>query len=193
MSEILQQSIFNKARSDKFVLTLVLPKCLRDKEKSLGNVRSEDFIKLDSLQFSVYGSVVPKNIIPQQDVRYAGGNVYVSGHSKPSYDPVTVNFTIDNRFNNYWVINKWINMMRDETTGIFVPKAEPKDVGVGLYSSDFILTAKDEFNKDVIQWIYKSAFPVSLGEITFSDRDSKEIETSFEFIFRSIETILLPI
>lgn len=193
MSEIFQQSILNKSRSDKFVLTLVLPKCLRDKDKSIGSTRSEDFIKLDSLQFSVYGSVVPKNIVPQQDARYAGGNVYVSGHSRPSYEPVSVNFTIDNRFNNYWVINKWINLLRDEVTGIFVPEIEQKDVGVGLYSSDFILTAKDEFNKDVIQWIYKSAFPISLGEISFSDRDSKEIETSFEFVFRSIETILLPI
>ena len=193
MSEQYTQSIFNKSRLDKFILTIVLPKCLSDKERSLGDTRSEDYIKLDSLQFSVYGSVVPKNIIPQQDVRYAGGNVYVSGHSKPSYDPVSVNFTIDNRFNNYWVINKWINMMRDEKSGIFVPTMEQKNVGLGLYSSDFVLTAKDEFNKDVIQWIYKSAFPISLGEISYSDRDSKEIETTFDFVFKSIETILLPI
>lgn len=188
---MIDQSILNKSRKDKFLLTVTLPVPLLEINKR--DTRTNSNIQLDTLQFSVYGTVVPQNTIPQEDVRYAGGNIFVSSHSRPSYDPVTVNFTIDNRFNNYWVINKWINLMRDEVTGIFSPELEQNNVGVGLYSSDFIITARDEFNSDVIKWIYKSAFPISLGDISFSDRESGEIETTFQFVFRKIETILMPV
>jgi len=186
------QSILNKSRKDKFTLTVVLPKELISHNKRFD--RSNNNVSLDTLQFSIYGVVVPKNNIPQEDARYAGGNVYVSSHNKPSYDPVSVNFTIDNEFNNYWVIHKWLDLLRNEKTGIYGgDEIYKKDMGLGSYTSDFILTAKDEFHNDVIQWTYKTAFPIGLGEITYNHRDAGEIETSFEFVFRRIETNLLKV
>jgi hypothetical protein len=183
------QSLLNKSKKDKFILTISLPPDLRDYNKKLE--RANKFFDLDSLQFSVYGSVVPENTVPAEGIRYAGSTVFVSSHNKPTYDPITVNFTIDNEFKNYWVIQKWLNLMRDEETGIFSGTTLPKDNGLGRYSSDFILTAKDEFHNDVIQWTFKSAFPISLGEINYNYRDGAEIETTFKFVFRRIETILL--
>lgn len=186
------QAFLNKSRKDKFTLTLALPKELIPHNKRFD--RNSNNVNLDSIQFSIYGVVVPKNIIPQEDARYAGGNVYVSSHNKPSYDPVSVNFTIDNEFNNYWVIHKWLDLLRNEKTGIYDGElVYNKDMGLGKYSTDFVLTAKDEFHNDIIQWTYKTAFPISLGEIIYNHRDGSEIETSFEFVFRKIETNLLKV
>jgi hypothetical protein len=186
------QAILNKSRKDKFILTLSLPRELIPHNKRVD--RSNNNLSLDLLQFSIYGVVVPKNVIPQEDARYSGGNVYVSSHSKPSYEPVSVNFTIDNEFNNYWVIHKWLDLLRNEKTGIYDGElVYDKDMGLGKYSTDFILTAKDEFHNDIIQWTYKSAFPVGLGDIIYSYRDGAEIETSFEFVFRRVETNLLKV
>ena len=185
------QSFLNKSRKYKFTLTLTIPDALKQVNKKFQ--RNNTNLDLNTLQFAVYGTVVPKNSIPSEEVRYAGSTVYVSSHNKPSYEPISINFTIDNQFNNYWVIHKWLDLLRNEKSGIYEGELTEKDKGLGQYTTDFIITAKDEFHNDVIQWIYKSAFPISLGEITYSHRDSGEIETTFEFAFRRIETILLPL
>ena len=185
------QTLLNKSRKDKFSLTVFLPEELRKINRKLQ--RANAHVDIDTLQFSVYGTVVPKNNIPAEEARYAGSTVYVSSHNKPTYEPVSVNFTIDNEFKNYWVIHKWLDLLRNEKSGIYEAELSEKDKGLGKYSTDFILTARDEFHGEVIQWIYKSAFPVSLGEISYSHRDAGEIETTFEFAFRRIETNLLPL
>jgi hypothetical protein len=185
------QTLLNKSRKDKFSLTVFLPEELRKINRKLQ--RANAHVDIDTLQFSVYGTVVPKNNIPAEEARYAGSTVYVSSHNKPTYEPVSVNFTIDNEFKNYWVIHKWLDILRNEKSGIYEAELTEKDKGLGKYSTDFILTARDEFHNEVIQWIYKSAFPVSLGEISYSHRDAGEIETTFEFAFRRIETNLLPL
>lgn len=189
MSNYYTQATLNKTRKDKFSLLLTLPEALRNSNKQYN--RNNANINLNTLEFSIYGVVVPKNIIPAEDVRYAAGNIYVSSHNKPSYDPVSVNFTIDNEFNNYWVIHKWLDLLRTEANGYYEYPEQPNNIGLGQYSTDFTVIARDEFNKEIIKWIYKSAFPIGLGEINYSHRDSDEIETSFEFVFREIQTILL--
>lgn len=189
MTNYFDQSSLNKSKKDKFTLVINLPEALRPINRQFQ--RKNPTIDLNTLQFSVYGSVVPKNTIPSEDVRYSGGNIYVSSHNKPSYDPISVNFTIDNQFNNYWVIHKWLDLLRNERSGIYEHPEEINNVGIGQYATDFGITARDEFNNEIIQWVYKAAFPISLGEINYSYRDSDEIETSFEFAFRSVETFLL--
>lgn len=189
MSSHYDQSLFNKSKKDKFVLTINLPEELKQYNKPEGT--DNTFLDLNKLQFSIYGSVVPSENIPSQDIRYSGGNVYVSSHSRPSYDPVAVNFAIDNRFNNYWVIHKWLNLLRDEKEGYYQGELEDKDKGLGKYTADFVLTAKDDYHNDIIEWIYRSAFPVSLGDINYSYREADEIECNFTFVFRRIETNLL--
>lgn len=191
MNNFYDQAILNKSRKDKFTLSLFLPEALRHLNHK--NERSNNNVDIDKLQFSIYGAVVPKNSIPAEDVRYSGGSIFVSSHSKPTYDPVTVNFTIDNGFNNYWVIHKWLDLLRNERSGYFEFPEEEKDRGLGKYSTDFVITAKDEFHNEVIEWIYKSAFPTSLGEINYNYRDGGEIETSFEFVFRRVETNFLSL
>jgi hypothetical protein len=191
MSNYYDQSLLNKSRKDKFILTITLPKELIELNKKTS--RNNEVFNLETLQFSVYGTVVPPNNIPEVEVRYAGSTVYVSSHNKPSYEAVSVNFTVDNGFNNYWVIHKWLDLLRNERSGLYDGEEYTKDLGLGSYTADFVVTAKDEFHNDVIEWIYKSAFPISLGDISYSNRDGGEIETTFQFVYRRVETNLLPL
>lgn len=183
------QALLNKSRLDKFILAITLPKILRsiDTKSEISNTK----VNLDSLQFSLFNCTIPAEVIPQVDIRYAGGNVYVSSHNKPSYEPMTINFTVDNEFKNYWVIHKWLQVMRNETTSVYDGEILAKDSGLGQYSTDFVMTALDEFEQPIIQWTFKNGFPVSIGELAYNYRDPKELETSFQFVFDRIETNLI--
>ena len=100
------QSQLNKNRLDKFLLVIDVPEPLREITKNDLGARSNTSLIGESLQFSVYGSVVPTISVPEKTLGYAGQSLKISSHTRPAYDNVTVNFTIDNKFNNYWVLYK---------------------------------------------------------------------------------------
>jgi len=57
---------------------------------------------------------------------------------------------------------------------------------VRTYSSDMTVYALDEYEEPRIKWTYTYAFPTNLGEITFSERETKQIECSFTFQFAQL-------
>ena len=191
MSEIIQQTYLNKSRKDKFLFTLNLPNAL--KARNSNDIRTDKKLSLDSLQFSVYGTVVPKIEKPAVEIRYSGNTLYNSAHSINSYPPVTVNFTIDNRFNNYWAIYSWLNLMHDQIQGGYDLEKLVGDKKFENYQSDFILSVLDEFDNPVISFTYTNAFPVELGEIDLSYRTSEEIECQFTFVYSQLKLNLAKI
>ena len=82
MSDSVKQAYLNKAREDKFVLSIPLPPALQ-KINTKKPTRSSE-ISLDSLQFSVYGVVIPKIQIPSKAVPFAGHEsaVQLSSHHR---------------------------------------------------------------------------------------------------------------
>lgn len=193
------QSQFNKSRLDKFLLVIDLPNPLKDILTTDLADRKNTSIISDSLQFSVYGSIVPEVIVPEKALGYAGQSLKISSHVRPAYPNINVNFTIDNQFNNYWTIYKWLDFLNDEKESIFNDKNIAKTPEVAsnfktkktltpsdLYQTDFSLYAKNEFDEDIVKFTYTNAFPVSLGKIDFNYREPGEIETSFEFAFSQL-------
>ena len=200
MAAAVNQSQFNKSRLDKFLLVINLPEPLREiAKKNLGS-RDNSVIIEDSLQFSVYGSVIPSITVPSEDLYYGGQSMKVSKHSRPIYENVSVNFTIDNQFNNYWVIYKWLDLLNDENESSFNVKdiANTPEVPIRdhdydrsvappkIYQTDFTLYAKDEYDKNTVKFRFTKAFPVSLGSIDYNYRTPGEIETAFEFAFSQL-------
>lgn len=187
------QAPFNKTRVDKFVLVMNLPTAL----KKINSKResTNKTISLDSLQFSLYKTIVPEIVVPAVETRYTGGNIYISSHNRPSHPPISVGFNIDNRFNNYWTIYQWLNLMRDEKEGVYgiVNSRQLADPEVDLsdYATTFNLYAKDEFNENIIRFDYHRAFPTKLGAINWDYQDSKEVACSFEFVFSNITAELI--
>ena len=187
------QSQLNKSRLDKFLLVLDIPPILRGLDIKDVGTRSNQLLSKNSLQFSVFGSVIPTIIVPEVEAGFSGGTYKLSSNSRPPYDNVKVSFTIDNKFNNYWVINKWLNVLSDAKYVVYnaadampqpggydklPPKLQPQS-----YQTDFTIYGKDEFDNNVIKFTYTKAFPVSVGSIDYNYRVAGEIETTFEFAF----------
>lgn len=196
------QSPFNKSRKDKFLMVLNLPVALKNISTDLTS--SDTQIQPDTMEFSVYGSVVPEVLVPNVPVRYAGQTLEVSSHNRPEWPPLTVNFTVDNRFTNYWVLYTWLNMLNDDTTGIFDQNGFIKDTSTInplyyngnlpvqlLYRANISIFGLDEFNKRSIEFKYTGAFPTELGGITYNYRDEGEIESSFSFAYSQFKPELV--
>lgn len=178
------QSQLNKSRSDKFLLVLNLPPILRNIQSN--SVRSNNLLQQDALQFSVYGSVVPNVSVPEVTAGYGGQSYKLSSNSRAAFDNISVNFTIDNRFNNYWVIFKWLALLNDPKGQGYSPDQQlntDKKIAPEQYQTDFTLFGKDEFDKNIIKFTYTKAFPVNLGSIDYSYREETELTTTFEFAF----------
>lgn len=192
MSDIIQ-SPFNKARVDKFALVVNLPPALKSINSKFD--RSNKTVNLDALQFSVFGTIIPDIVVPAIETRFAGSTIYVSSHNRPSFPAVSINFTIDNEFNNYWYIYQWLNLMRDEKEGVFGivngRGLAESNAALQQYSTTFTLFGRDEFNNNIIKFDYFNAFPTKLGSITWNYQDSKEITCSFDFVFSNITSALL--
>lgn len=183
------QSVLNKSHVDKFKLVFQLPNSLKKINKH--DERSNATVLQDSLQFSIYGTVVPAITVPALEIRYAGSTLYNSSHSKNPYPPVTVNFTVDNQYNNYWVIYKWINLLHDEYYGTFDSTNLIQDDRFKDYQTDLTIYGLDEYNNERIKFTYTKAFPTDLGGINFNYREDGEIESSFTFVYSQLHTQLL--
>ena len=183
-----KQSILNKSRIDKFVLVFSIPPALRKVQKH--DTRSSFNVSEDSFQFSVYGAVVPEIVVPTIQIPYGGSNLYQSSHAREPYPPVTVNFTIDNEFNNYWVIYKWLDLMHDDYTGTF-DADKLTDQDFFNYQTDMVLYGLDEYENKRIEFVYTKAFPITLGNINYNYRESSEIESSMTFVYSQIHTKLI--
>jgi hypothetical protein len=161
------------------------------KEQKSNSTRSNSRIIPNSLQFSIYGAVVPDIKVPHKDVPYAGQVLKVSSFTRPTFPPMTVNFMVDNMFNNYWVIYKWLNLLNDAKKSLYMSGIKEDEGYLDKYSTSISVFGLDEYNNRVIEFKYSNAFPTSLGGIKYNDRDPKEIESSFEYAFFQFEPILL--
>lgn len=183
------QSYLNKSRADKFNLVFSLPPALRKINSKTD--RQTYNVNEDSFQFSVYGAVVPSLNVPALQIPYAGSNLYNSSHAKEPYPPVTVNFTIDNGFNNYWVLYKWLDLMHDEKEGLYDAADLVTDEDFKNYQTDMTLYGLDEFNNKRIKFTYTKAFPVTIGEIEYNYRTAEEITSSMTFVYSQIHSELI--
>ena len=187
------QAIFNKQRVDKFLCVLNIPEGL--KKLNVIKNRSNSSFNLDSLQFSVWGALTPEFSIPAVEARYGGNTLHISSHARPSWPPIKVNFTIDNQFNNYWVIWQWLNLLRDEKEGEFgiADKGQllNKNSPLPEYSTTINIYAIDEYDNPIIGWAYEYAFPTKLDEIKWSERDTSEAQCGFTFVFGRTKTTLI--
>jgi len=184
------QSPFNKQRRDKFICVLTIPKILREDVKSI--VRRNSSINFDALQFSIFGAVAPPIEIPPVAVPFSGQTLKVTSYARPSFPHLKVNFTVDNQFNNYWVIYKWLQIFNDPKIGVFDPNRPEQDSLANQYMTNISIFGLDEYNKRTARFDYLRAFPIALEGINYNDRDASEMECAFEFAYHQLEVSLLP-
>jgi len=222
MADIIKQSNLNKARLDKFILSFSVPDCLKGistREERAEHHKSGMRVVPDDLQYSIYGAVVPEVEIPSIVIAQFGQHLKASSHRRAEYTDVTVNFNVDNEFNNYWYIFRWLDIMNDQKTAIYddqgigtvkdyphqtlqegTPGYDEEHIMLGSreatglmldYQTDFTLFGLNEYNKEVVKFIYLNAFPTNLGEISFNYQDASEVSSSFTFSFSQLQVELM--
>lgn len=185
-----KESDLNTARSNKFIIVIDLPKCFKGLDgKAIGPC---SYFKTQKLQMAVYGKIVPELKIDSIDIPGWTHTLKASSKARPAYAPVTLNFIVDSKYENYYVIYKWMNIMNNNLAGGFDISNETRKTGkMGDYSTTFSLYLLDEYNKPVVRWDYLGAFPTSLGSLNLDKRNPKEIECEFSFEFSFINMELL--
>lgn len=190
----MDQSVLNKSRADKFIMVLALPKAMR--EINVSSARANDSIMQHALQFSVYGIVAPAIVVDPVEIPFSGQSFNFTSFKRPDYSNIRVDFKLDNEYNNYWVIYKWLNLCNNYKEGFFYAERPALRQGPGLepyseYATDITVYGLDEYNEKKIQFTYVGAVPVSLGEINYNYQSSDEITSSLEFAFSQLHTKLL--
>jgi hypothetical protein len=188
-----QQSVLNRSGKDKFLLVLNLPQVLR--KQSLAN----DLISIDPLQLSIFGTVVPDIIVPSNEVRFGGQSYNVSSYTRPNYQPLTVNFIVDNNFKNYWILWKWLSILNDPKTSYYTgtdPKLETwkdrLDSGIVTeYQTNFSVIGLNEYNQRSVEFVYYNAFITNIGGITYDYNDTEFIKSTATFQFSQLDVNLI--
>lgn len=191
MSEQRIQSPLNKAKQDKFLLVFDIPPILKGIIRK--HERSNKTIIPDSVQFSVFGSIVPEITVKGVLAKFAGSSLYQSSFAKDAPPPVNIDFNVDSQYNNYWVIYSWLNLLHDEKTGVYNQKNIPVDGNFNDYQTDLTLYGLDEYGKKRIKFTYKKAFPTTLKEITYNQKaeQGEEIQSGFVFLYSQMHTELV--
>lgn len=184
-----QQSVLNRPGKDKFILVLDLPYILKKQSAA------DPLIDIKPLQIGVYGTVVPTIQVPSVEARYAGQSYNVTSYSRPNYSPLNVNFVVDNKFKNYWLLWKWLTLLNDPKKSGYAGTKTGRETMVDRankgdlteYQTNITVMGLNEYNEKVIEFIYYSAFITSLGGINYSYRDSEILETTAEFQFSQFD------
>jgi len=186
-----QQSVLNRTGKDKFILVLNLPQVLRNESLS------DELIKLDPLQISIYGAVVPEIRVPANEIRFGGQSYNVSSHTRPNYPPLPVNFVIDNKFRNYWILWKWLSILNspdesfyDGTKGKISTRDRILNGNLTEYQTNFSVIGVNEYNQPTVEFVYYNAFITGLGSINYNYRDPEIIESTAEFQFSRLDVKL---
>jgi hypothetical protein len=189
----MQQPVLNRSRSDKFAFVLDLPKALKDQVNSV-----LDITNADPIQFTTFGSPVPAISVPDINLAYAGQSYHTSSNSRPAYPPLNIKFLVDNGYQNYWILWKWLNLFNDASDSITnINAATVSNDNIRLsnplsdYSSTFSLFALDEYNNKIIEFKYTSAFITGLSPIEFSFQNPDQIVCNATFVFNQLKVYLI--
>lgn len=176
-------SPLNKTYEDKFYFLFKLPDALRNLRSKYANRLREAGITKDSIRFSLIDAEIPQMVIKSQNVKQAGGGIYLSTHTIDEYDPVTITFKVDEKYNNYFVIYEWMNFIRNENKGYFDSEHLSNVANLTAYGTNMSIVTLDPYNHEVSQHIFTYAFPTSLSSIKLNYQNTGEIICTATFVF----------
>lgn len=178
------QSPLNKTLEDKFLFVMNLPECLKNAQSKYVKELSTAGIGKNAISWSLTNVEIPRNSIKAQSIPYGGGHHYVSSHTKTPYDPLKIEFKIDNKYANYFTIYEWMNLIYHEKEGRFnADNLAGNKIGSQTYATMISIVGTDEYDKPIIQWSFTHAFPTELPSIKLDYQNTGEIKCSCTFVF----------
>lgn len=178
------QSPLNKTLQDKFMLVMNLPDCLKNMREKYVRQISDAGIGKNAIAWSLTNVQIPRESIKAQSMAYGGGHHYVSSHTKTPYDPLKIQFKIDNKYANYFTIYEWMNLIYHEKQGHFdAQNIANGKYGSQVYATNLAIIGTDEYDKPIIQWSFTHAFPIDMPSIKLDYQNTGEITCSADFAF----------
>lgn len=178
------QSPLNKTHEDKFLFIMNLPDCLKNVQTSYIKDLQQAGIGKKAISWSLTNAQIPRNSIKAESMSYAGGHHYVSSHTKTPYDPLTIEFKIDNKYANYFTMYEWMNLIYHEKEGYYDASNIAKGVyGSQSYATSLSIVGTDEYDKPVIQWSFTHAFPTEIPSIKLDYQNTGQITCQCQFVF----------
>ena len=125
--------------------------------------------------FLVTASNMPGSTLGEIAVPFRGRNIYVTG-DRPAPETWTVTFFNDTDFMIRNAMERWHNGINDfaNNTGV-TPPAD--------YQTDLFVEQLDRDDTILKTYIFRNAFPLTIGTIDLSNAEAGEIET-FEVTWR---------
>ena len=119
--------------------------------------------------FLVTGSNLPASTLGEIAVPFRGRNIYVSG-DRPAPDTWATTFYNDTDFMIRNAMERWGNGINDyaNNTGV----TSPAD-----YQTDLFVEQLDRDDTVLKTYIFRNAYPLTIGEITLSSAEAGELET----------------
>ena len=125
--------------------------------------------------FLVTASQIPASTLGEIAVPFRGRNIYVTG-DRPAPEPWTVTFFNDTDFMVRTAMERWHNGINNfaDNTGV---------TNAADYQTDLFVEQLDRDDTILKTYIFRSAFPVSVGQIDLTNEETTTIET-FEVQWR---------
>ena len=125
--------------------------------------------------FLVTASNLPASNLGEIPVPFRGRNIYVAG-DRPAPEPWTVTFYNDTDFMIRNAMERWHNGINDfaNNTGV---------INSADFQTDLFVEQLDRDETILKTYIFRSAFPLTIGQIDLSTAEATEIET-FEVTWR---------
>ena len=125
--------------------------------------------------FLVTASNLPQSQLGEIAVPFRGRNIYVTG-DRPTPEPWTVTFFNDTDFMVRTAMERWHNGINNfaDNTGV---------TNAADYQTDLFVEQLDRDDTILKTYIFRSAFPVSVGQIDLTNEETTTIET-FEVQWR---------
>lgn len=181
------QSPLNRTFVDKFLFIFEIPEALKELKSVDSQIKSDMGVNKKTIQWSIIKADVPNINIKASATPYAGGNLYVSSHTKSPYDPFKITFKIDSNYLNYFTIYEWLNFIYGESEGHFDTENLTNSTSFKAYSTPVSIVGLDEYNNPVIQWIFTYAFPTDLSSVSLDYTNADEIECTATFVFSQMK------
>ena len=125
--------------------------------------------------FLVTASNLPQSQLGEIAVPFRGRNIYVTG-DRPAPEPWTVTFFNDTDFMIRTAMERWHNGINNfaDNTGV---------TNAADYQTDLFVEQLDRDDTILKTYVFRSAFPISVGQIDLTNEETTTIET-FEVQWR---------
>ena len=125
--------------------------------------------------FLVRASNLPAQTLAEIAIPFRGRNIYIAG-DREFADTWTVTFMNDTDFMIRNAMERWSNGINDlaDNTGVIAPAD---------YQTDLTVEQLDRDDTILKSYIFRNAYPLTIGDIALSSAEAGEIET-FEVTWR---------